>query len=71
MAKKKKRSFIVTIEVDEEKLKQKYPNYRLNYDNTDQFINAVANDIRFIAGTDMSKDGMEQWGYSIKIMTTG
>lgn len=70
MAKKIKKTFIVRIEVDEEEVKQKYPNYRLNYDNPERFIKAVANDLRFIAGVNMSKDGMKQWGYSIKVMET-
>lgn len=70
MAKKIKKTFIVTIEVDEEAVKQKYPNYRSNYDKTEQFIKAVANDIRFIAGVNMSKEGMKQWGYSIKVKET-
>ena len=67
MAKKTRKTFIVTIEVDEEAVKQKYPNYRLNYDKPEELIKAVANDIRFIAGVNMSKDGMETWGYSIKV----
>jgi hypothetical protein len=70
MAKKIKKTFIVRIEVDEEEVKQKYPNYRLNYDNPEQFIKAVVNDLRFIAGVNMSKDGMKQWGYSIKLFET-
>jgi hypothetical protein len=70
MAKKIKKTFIVRIEVDEEEVKQKYPNYRLNYDNPEQFIKAVVNDLRFIAGVNMSKDGMKQWGYSIKVFET-
>lgn len=70
MAKKIKKTFIVRIEVDEEAVKQKYPNYRLNYDKPEQFIKAVANDLRFIAGVNMTKDGMETWGYSIKVMET-
>ena len=70
MAKKIKKTFIVRIEVDEEEVKQKYPNYRLNYDNPEQFIKAVVNDLRFIAGVNMSKDGMKQWGCSIKVFET-
>lgn len=65
-----KKQFILEIEVDDRTVQQKYPNYRLNYDRPEQLIKAVANDIRFIAGVDMSKDGMEQWGYSIKVLET-
>jgi hypothetical protein len=70
MAKKIKKTFVVTIEVDEEAVKQKYPNYRWNYNNPEELIEAVANDVKFIAGVDMSKDGMKQWGYSIKVKET-
>lgn len=66
MAKIKKR-FILEIEVDEDAVKQKYPNYRWNYNKPEELIRTVANDVKFIAGVDMSKDGMKQWGYSVKV----
>lgn len=66
MAKIKKK-FIVEIEVDDQTVQQKYPNYRINYSKPEELINAVANDIRFIAGVDMSRDGMKLWGYSLKV----
>jgi hypothetical protein len=62
-----KKRFILEIEVDENKVQQKYPNYRWNYDKPEELIKAVANDVKFIAGVDMSKDGMRQWGYSVKV----
>jgi hypothetical protein len=62
-----KRQFIVTITADENGVKEKYPNYQFNYDRPEQLINSVANDIKFIAGVDMSKDGMKLFGYSVEI----
>ena len=62
-----KKRFILEIEVDENKVQQKYPNYRWTYDKPEELIKAVANDVKFIAGVDMSKDGMRQWGYSVKV----
>ncbi len=71
MAKAKKttkRRFVLEIEVDEDAVQQKYPNFRYNYSNGEELIEAVKNSITFIAGTDMTKDGMENWGYSIKVI---
>lgn len=63
-----KRQFVLEIEVDEEAVQQKYPNFRFNYRNGEELIEAVKNDLTFVAGYDMSKDGMENWGYSIKVL---
>ena len=62
-----KKQFLLEIEVDEEQVVEKYPNYRFNYDNPAHFISVQANNIKFVADTDMSKQGMKQWGYSIKV----
>lgn len=62
-----KKKFILTIEVDNKNILKKYPNYKFNYSSPDEFIKSIANDIQFIAGMDMSKKGMKNWGYSIKI----
>ncbi len=62
-----KKQFLLEIEVDEEQVVEKYPNYPLNYSNSTEFIKAQANNLKFIAGIDMSKQGMKQWGYSIKL----
>lgn len=59
--------FTLEIEVDVEQVQQKYPNYRLNFDKPEQLIEAVAQDAKFLAGVDMSKDGMKTWGFSIKV----
>ena len=49
----------VIIEVDMDKLKERYPNYRINYSTYYQFIQARINDIK--------QDHMEEYGYSIKV----
>jgi hypothetical protein len=59
--------YVVEISVDIKKIADKYPNYRFNYDNPMDFIKAQANNIKFVADTDMSKNGMKEWGYSIKV----
>lgn len=67
MAKIKKK-FILEIEVDEEAVQQKYPNYRYNYNNAREFIKAQAREVVMAAGVDLSKDGMKTWGFSIKVV---
>ena len=60
-----KKEFTVTIEVDEDKITELYPNYRFNWGNPDDFIEATMKSITIEGDTDMSKDGMKSWGYSI------
>lgn len=64
---KTKKEFILTIEVDNKSIIKKYPNYRFNYRKPEDLIKSIIYDMKFIAGTNMSKDGMKEWGYSIKI----
>ena len=37
-----KRTFKMTIEVDEEKLKKNYPNFDINYSSVEDFIDSTA-----------------------------
>lgn len=53
-------NFNIEVKIDMDKLKEKYPNYRFNYSNPYQFIEARINDIE--------KDYMEEYGYSIKMI---
>ena len=50
----------VVIEVDMDKLKEKYPNYRINYSTYYEFIQARIYDIK--------QDHMQEYGYSIKVI---
>lgn len=56
----------IIIEVDEENVSQKYPNYRFNSGNPKELADSIAFGITIEGETDMSKDGWEEWGYSIK-----
>jgi hypothetical protein len=62
-----KRNFNLEIAVAVDEIANKYPNYRFNFDNPTQFIEMLINDLKFIGETDMSKEGMEKWGYSIVV----
>jgi hypothetical protein len=64
---KVKFKFEVTVEVDENEIVNKYPNYRFNFNSPKQLADSVANDFKFCADTDMSKNGMKEWGYSINV----
>ena len=56
----------VEIAIDEDNINEKYPNYRWNYDSIEDFANSLVPEESFEADTDISKDGLELYGYSIK-----
>ncbi len=62
-----KKVFNLEISVDTEEILNKYPNYHINFRNPDDFIKFIVNDLQFIGETDMKKEGMKKWGYSIKV----
>lgn len=55
----------VEIVIDEENINEKYPNYKFNFDSIEQFADSLVSEESYEADTDMSKDGLEKWGYSI------
>lgn len=57
----------IIIEVDEENIDKKYPNYWINYENPKELADTIAFGIQREGETDMSKDGWDEWGYSIKV----
>ena len=62
-----KKQFLVTIEVDSEAIIYKYPNYKYNFKSIEDFIDFIANDVQWVGNINMSRDGMEEYGYSVKI----
>lgn len=56
----------VEIIIDERNISEKYPNYKWNYDSIEQFADSLISGESYEADTDMSNDGLEQWGYSIR-----
>lgn len=63
-----KKQFLIEIEVDEKNIAKKYPNYSINYDNPNQLIEMLLADFIFDGETDMSKDGLKEWGYAKRII---
>lgn len=55
----------VEIIIDEENINQKYPNYKWNFDSIEEFADSLVPEESNEANIDMSKNGLEEWGYSI------
>lgn len=55
----------VEVIIDEKNINEKYPNYQWNFDSIEQFADSLVPEESYEADIDMSKDGLEQWGYSI------
>lgn len=58
------------IEIDEKNINEKYPNYKYNFNSPKELADSLVPTKIYEADTDMSKDGLEQWGYSINIKRT-
>lgn len=57
----------IEIEIDEENISRKYPNYKFNYSNPKELADSIAFGLEREGDTDMAKDGLKEWGYSIKV----
>jgi len=55
----------IEIIVDEKSINQKYPNYKFNYDSIEQFADSLVPEESYEGDTNMSKNGLKQYGYSI------
>jgi len=61
---------LVEIKVDEENITELYPNYSINYDDVDTFIESIINDLE----TPMEEDGLptdylKEFGYSVRVLS--
>jgi len=57
----------IEIDINESAVYEKYPNYKFNYSSPKELADSIAFGVQYEADTDMSKDGLKQWGYSIKV----
>lgn len=55
------------IEIDENTINKKYPNYRWNFNSPKELADSLVPTISYERDTDMATDGLEKWGYSIKV----
>lgn len=53
------------IIVDAEELKNKYPNYKINFRNTDEFVSFLISSLK--SAGNISKNNLNEFGYSIQI----
>jgi hypothetical protein len=69
MSKIKRRIFryFVEIEIDEKEVFEKFQNYKYNYNNPKELADSIMFNLQHEGGCNMSKNGMNDWGYSIKI----
>ncbi len=56
----------VEIEVDEETISQKYPNYQFNFSNPKEFADNKAFCWE-VEGLEHNEEGLKRWGYSVKV----
>lgn len=55
------------IEIDEENIYTKYPNYKWNYNSVNELADRlIPNGDVYEIDTNMTKDGLKEWGYSIE-----
>lgn len=56
------------VEVDEENIHKKYPNYGMNYNSVKDFANRLVPDGDvYETDINISEHGLEKYGYSIKV----
>lgn len=56
----------IELEIDEETIHLKYPNYKINYSNPKKFADVTISNIIHLLDIDLSVYGLEKLGYSIK-----
>jgi len=59
--------YFVEIEIDEKEVFEKYKNYKYNYNNPKELADSIMFNLQCEGGCDMSKNGMNNYGYSIKV----
>jgi hypothetical protein len=63
-----KRELKVVIEVDEDTIEDKYPNYKSNFDNVEEFMDFIENDLDAYPNIlGMADNPMYEWGYDVVV----
>ena len=66
MGKIHKFSYRIDVEIDETEVFKKHQNYKYNFNSPNELAESIIANVVNEGGCDMSKDGMQSWGYSIK-----
>ena len=61
-----KREVKVVISVDEDTIKDKYPNYESNFDNVEEFMDFIETDLD-PNSLQMVDNPMYEWGYDVVV----
>ena len=61
-----KREVKVVISVDEDTIKDKYPNYKSNFDNVEEFMDFIETDLD-PNSLQMVDNPMYEWGYDVVV----
>ncbi len=61
----KRFTYEVVIDIDEEVISDKYPNYKSDYNNPEELANSIIETILYSDDVCLNEYGMEQWGYSV------
>ena len=56
----------IELEIDEETIHLKYPNYKINYSHPKEFADVIVSNIIHLLDIDLSVYGLEKLGYSVK-----
>lgn len=63
------KKYLIEINVDEDHINEKYPNYSINWDSPEEFIEATLSNIE---STDENNEYPSQyyneWGYSVQVL---
>ena len=66
----KKVIVLVEIKVDEDNIKNLYPNFNYNWDDVDEFIESRINDIETpLENNEKFGDYLKEYGYSIRVLS--
>ena len=63
-----KKRYMIEIEVDEENIAELDPNYSINYENPEEFIDSLLKDFIYEGETNMQEDGLKEWGYAKRVI---
>jgi len=58
--------FEYEIEIDENSIYKKYPNFKLNYNSIEEFVDSLITENGFDYEAHNSVESLNKWGFSIK-----
>lgn len=62
-----KYNYNLEVTVDEEELKNKYPNFSLNFQNSKEFVDFIIKDLKAVNNINPDISNLENFGFSVEI----